>query len=227
MIRRFIVLLLVGLTGCTQASTETTFAEGLQALTRGNFAEAYCRWKPLADYGHAESQYNLGWLYANGNGMHVNILEAHRWWRAAANQNHADAQFSIGLSYTNGEGVEQDIQEATNWFLLAARQGHQDAQEILLRLSSDPRFDLISANPTLVKEPWFGKDGIILTEVANIRVAANTKAKIAARLPKDTQVRVVGQVGDWLRIILPESENNETAWVYRTLVKPIETLNNE
>lgn len=224
MIRRFIICLLLGLTSCTQASTETSFAEGMQALTRGNYAEAYCRWKPLAEYGHAESQYNLGWLYANGNGMHVNILEAHRWWRAAADQKHADAQFSIGISYMNGEGVEQDIQEATRWFVLAARQGDQDARDILLRLSGDPRFDLISATPSLIHEPWFGKDGIILTEVANIRAAANTKAKITAKLPKGTQVRVVGQVGDWLRIILPESSDKETAWVYRTLIEPLESL---
>lgn len=222
MIRSFIITLLLGLTGCTQASTESAFAEGMQAMAEGNYAEAYCRWKPLADYGHAESQYNLGWLYANGNGMHVSIHEAHRWWRAAADQGYADAQFSIGLSYTNGEGVEQDIQEATRWFLLAAQQGHEDARDILARLSADPRFDLISANPTLVHEPWFGKEGVVVTDVANVRYAASRKAKVAAKLPKGKQVRVVGRVGDWLRIILPDSDMQETAWVYRTLIKPID-----
>ena len=63
----------------------------MNALLEGNFAEAYCKWKPLAQRGYAEAQYNLGWLYANGNGLNVDLQLAHHWWAAAARQGHADA----------------------------------------------------------------------------------------------------------------------------------------
>ena len=45
-----------------------------------------------ADQGHAIAQYNLGWMYANGEGVPEDDAEAVRWYRLAADQGHADAQ---------------------------------------------------------------------------------------------------------------------------------------
>ena len=46
----------------------------------GDYAEAYCLWRPLAEQGYAEAQYHLGWLYANGNGLAVDIDRALGFW---------------------------------------------------------------------------------------------------------------------------------------------------
>ncbi len=228
MLRLVITALLISLTIGAQATTNTqTFTAGMQALKRGNYAEAYCHWKPLAEFGHAESQYHLGWLYANGNGMYIDIQQAHRWWRAAAMQNHTDAQFAIGLSYINGEGVKQDIPKASKWFLLAARQDHQDARDILMRFSSDPNFDVISANPALIHETWFGQQGIIVAKVANVRRAASTKSEIVAQLPQNTRIKIIGQTGNWVRIVLAKAGSLHAAWVYKTLTKPVDNRTSE
>jgi TPR repeat protein len=75
----------------------------MQALQAGNYAEAYCLRRPLADQGLVDAQYHLGWPYANGNGLAVDIERALAFWGAAARQGHADAhEILLGL---NGEGA--------------------------------------------------------------------------------------------------------------------------
>ena len=66
--------------------------------------EAYRRWKPLAERGYAEAQYNIGWLYANGNGLAVDIGQALDWWMKAAAGTCTDAQFAVGSGHTTGDG---------------------------------------------------------------------------------------------------------------------------
>ena len=104
---------------------------GLKAAQAGDFQTALKEWKPLADQGHADAQYNLGLMYANGYGVVEDDAEAVRWLRLAADQGHAYAQYNLGLKYANGEGVVEDDAEAVRWYRLAADQGHAGAQVFL------------------------------------------------------------------------------------------------
>ena len=47
----------------------------------------------------AGAQFNLGVMYANGEGVLKDEAEAVRWYRLAAEQGHAAAQFNLGNSY--------------------------------------------------------------------------------------------------------------------------------
>jgi len=87
--------------------------------------------RPLAEQGYAVGQYNLGILYANGQGVPQNHVEAAKWYRLAADQGHAAAQYNLGASYANGQGVPQDHVEAAKWYRLAADQGYAAAQNNL------------------------------------------------------------------------------------------------
>ena len=104
---------------------------GLKAFQAGDFQTALKEWKPLADQGHAYAQNNLGWMYADGEGVPEDDAEAVRWYRLAADQGHADAQNSLGLMYADGEGVVEDDAGAVRWYRLAADQGFADAQNNL------------------------------------------------------------------------------------------------
>ena len=84
--------------------------------------------RALAEQGNAVAQYNLGFRYANGDGVPQDNAEAERWYRLAAYQGHADAQYSLGLMYQLGYGVPEEDAEAERWYRLAADQGHADAQ---------------------------------------------------------------------------------------------------
>jgi len=87
--------------------------------------------KVLAEKGNARAQYNLGAMYARGEGIPEDNKEAVHWWRKAAKQGDARAQFNLGVRYTYGKGVERDAKEALRWYRKAAMQGHADAQNNL------------------------------------------------------------------------------------------------
>lgn len=219
---RFVLVLLALFFSSMPAAAPANFEQGMNAMLEGNYAEAYCRWKPLAERGNADAQYNLGWLYANGNGMNVDPVKAVGWWNAAAEQGHADAEFALGLTYTTGEGIRKDLGKAVFWFLRAAKRGHRDARELLSRLSLDPGIDLVDLQPQLLRESWFGWVGAVKGDRINIRAKPSTKGKIVHKGGQGETVRVVGRRGDWLQIVLAtESSDSTLAWVYHSLIVPV------
>ena len=90
----------------------------------GKFQE----YKAKAELGDAEAQFNLGFCYANGQGVRKDKEEAVKWFRRAAEQNYAPAQSNLGYCYDNGRGVVKDYVEAVKWYRKAAEQGHTEAQ---------------------------------------------------------------------------------------------------
>ena len=54
------------------------------------------KWYRLAaKQGNTEAQFNLGDMYARGDGVSEDKTEAMKWLRFAAEQGHAEAQFSL------------------------------------------------------------------------------------------------------------------------------------
>ena len=100
---------------------------GALMLAQGDFEAV----REAAEQGDATAQFNLGVMYAKGEGVPRDDTEAVRWYRQAAEQDHADAQFVLGLMYTNGLGVLKDDTEAVRWYRGAAVQDHADAQLFL------------------------------------------------------------------------------------------------
>ncbi len=94
--------------------------EGVAAAKRGDYATALREWRPLAEQGMAEAQYNLGLMYNNGHGVPKNYAEAVKWFRKAAEQGDAYAQVNLGAMYYKGRGVPQVYVQAHMWFNLAA-----------------------------------------------------------------------------------------------------------
>ncbi len=71
--------------------------------------------------GLAIAQFNLGCLYATGEGRRD--ADAARWLRKAAEQGVIDAQNALGLMHAAGRGVPRDDAEAQKWFI-KAEDGH-------------------------------------------------------------------------------------------------------
>jgi len=105
------------------------FSKGLNAAKRGDYAAALKEWRPLAEQGDASAQFNLGLMYAEGQGVPQDHAEAVKWYRRAAEQGHAGAQNNLGGMYAEGKGVLQDHAEAVKWFRRAAEQGFSPRPE--------------------------------------------------------------------------------------------------
>ena len=82
--------------------------------------ETIAELRARAEQGDAVAQYNLGVIYATGEGVPQDDAEAVRWYRLAAEQGYALAQGALGAMYMNGQGVPQDHETAHVWLNLAA-----------------------------------------------------------------------------------------------------------
>ncbi|MBU0992502.1 MAG: SEL1-like repeat protein [Proteobacteria bacterium] len=85
----------------------------------------YCR---AAEQDLPEAQYNLGYLYLEGQGMAKDVESGIRWIKKAANQGFTMAQYELGAFYQAGLFVKQDFQSAFDWFKKAAEKDSIEAQ---------------------------------------------------------------------------------------------------
>jgi S1-C subfamily serine protease len=127
------ILLTVGLVAPAWAD----FQAGLDAYRQGDFATTLREWKPLAEAGKARAQFNLGILYAKGQGVPEDPAEALKWYRKAADQGYARAQYVVGSYYERGRGVVPHIGEAYRWYEKAAAQDIRQAKEAVARIERD------------------------------------------------------------------------------------------
>ena len=101
--------------------------EGFDAWYRGDYARAVTEWRPAANAGDADAQFNLGQAYTLGRGVPVDIALAEGWFRKAALQGHLQAQAKYGLVLFD-EGKRA---EAAPWLDKAVHFGEPRAQLVL------------------------------------------------------------------------------------------------
>ena len=198
---------------------DETLENGLEAAQRGDYAEAYWLWRPLADAGIARAQHQIGWLYANGNGLRVNLEAAIDWWTRAARSGHADSAFAIGMAYLNGEPgeLEQDFAKASEWLVRSADEGSADAPEIVTRLVSARTDSLLGAHPGLLERQWLGTPVVVAEDKAELRATPNPEAKVLASVASGAVLRQVATDAGWSRVVLPDQSG--LAWVPSSAVR--------
>lgn len=100
---------------------------GVDAWQAGNYAAAVKEWRPLADKGEKDAQFNLGQAYKIGRGVPMDLRIAQTWYEKAAQQGHSQAQANLGLIlFQNG-----DRAKAMPWIRKAAEGGDPRAQYVL------------------------------------------------------------------------------------------------
>ena len=102
--------------------------QGLAAFNTGDYATAVVKFGQAAEKGYADSQYRLGHMYYNGEGVTKNDTWAAHWFTQAAEQGYAAAQLYLGDMYSKGAGVARNDTTAVEWYTRAAKQGHPTAQ---------------------------------------------------------------------------------------------------
>ena len=104
------------------------FQAGVAAAQAGDYGRALAEWKPLAEAGKRDAQFNLGLLYENGLGVPKDAAAAARWYLRAAEQDDREAQAYLAEMYANGLGIPRDDAEALRWYKRAGELGHPAAQ---------------------------------------------------------------------------------------------------
>lgn len=116
---------LITLAGATAASAQDV-QTGIAAWQAGDYARAVAQWRPLADAGNADAQFNLGQAYRLGRGVAQDLALAEQWFERAARQRHDQAGSALGLLlFQNGRA-----REAMPWIQAAAVRGDPRAQYV-------------------------------------------------------------------------------------------------
>ena len=96
---------------------------GIDAWQRADYPAAVSIWRPLAEGGDADAQFNLGQAYRLGRGVPLDLAAAKIWFERAARSGHLDAQTTLGLlTFQNGDRVA-----GLKWLKQAADQGEPRA----------------------------------------------------------------------------------------------------
>lgn len=210
------------LSACDQIppDSDQRIAAGLDAVHAGNHGEAYWHWRNLADAGMAEAQFQLGWLYANGNGLRVNPVTAIQWWEKAAASGHREAEFAIAMAYLNGEPrlLKPDFTKSMQWLISAADHGSDDAKELARRLLRTRSQDILKLQPGVLARSWLGERSRITGGEAIMRESPSKKAAQAGRIANDSAVTVVDVQGDWRLVVRPDQTG--LAWVAGKALEP-------
>ncbi|WP_395611819.1 SPOR domain-containing protein [Allosphingosinicella sp.] len=100
---------------------------GIDAWAAQDYDQAVQIWRPLADRGDPDAQYNLAQAYFLGRGVPQNMVLAEQWYERAARQGHPEATANYGLLlFQNGRR-----QEAIPYVTRAADAGDPRAQYVL------------------------------------------------------------------------------------------------
>lgn len=127
---------------------------GIDAWQKGDFSSAVAIWRPLAERGSADAQFNLGQAYRLGKGVPINLSQSQNWLERAADQGHVDAETTLGLMlFQNG-----DKDSGLKWLKMAADQ-------------DDPRAQLVYGTAL------FNGDGITQNPVLGYALVARSAAQ--------------------------------------------------
>jgi TPR repeat protein len=99
-----------------RADDKADCIDNYETLIKADPTKVVAACNTLAALGDVRAQNNLGWLFANGQGVQRDYPKAPHWFRMAADQGLAEAQISVGWMYGTGIGVPKDYVEAVNWY---------------------------------------------------------------------------------------------------------------
>jgi TPR repeat protein len=111
-----------------QFSLGVKFAQGGAAQDYAQAAQWYLK---AADQSHSLAQFNLGIMYASGQGVPRDEAKSKVWMQKAADQGDAGAQYNIGMKHHRAsldglpEGAPESRIQAYKWLQLAAAQGYR------------------------------------------------------------------------------------------------------
>ena len=109
-------------------------ASSSECLSRsaGDDESAFEKSLALAELGDPQAQLDVGYRYANGNGVNKDAVKALKWYLKAAEQGQPRAQYLLALMYDTGLGpVEKNKASSLSWLRKSADQGYAKAQFLL------------------------------------------------------------------------------------------------
>ena len=108
--------------------TGASYEKGLKMVREAKYQAAMAEFLPLAQAGHAPSQFSVGLMYHLGRGVPKSLKTAYEWYKKAVLQEHVPSLNNVGMMYLNGEFVARNRDVAFELFKKASAQ-HAQAKD--------------------------------------------------------------------------------------------------
>ena len=132
--------------------------------------------------GEPIAQYNLGVLYAVGDGVARDYASAASWFRMAAEGGQPAAQFNLAVMYERGLGLPADTEAAFAWYRRAAERSYPAAEYNLALAYAEGR----GTRPDpLAAARWYHDAAVqgVVPAMVNVAVLYETGEGVARSLP--------------------------------------------
>ena len=143
-----LILLFLLITKLSFADFET----GLKAFNNGEYKAALNDWKPLAEEGVSNAQYNVGLMYHNGLGVTQDYNEAFKWLLMSSEQGNLNSIRLLSTMYVLGNGIQKDYLKSYMWAKIGADNDDQNSKLILDGLIKEMSNSELDKANALVKE---------------------------------------------------------------------------
>jgi TPR repeat protein len=98
----------------------SSLQNGVDAYTSGNYLEAVIEFRPLAETGDPQAQFNMGVLAFKGHGLPQDLVESYAWLTASGRQG-----FAFACRYRERVGAQLSPEQ----LLLARKRAHQRLEQ--------------------------------------------------------------------------------------------------
>jgi len=111
--------------------------DGVNAWSKGNYAQAHELLSPLSAQGSEVAQYIIGLMYFRGKVVKKDYKKSIKFLNLSAEQGYMRAQHKLGNIYTGNLLGKPDYRKASEWFRLASKQGYAPSQYFLATFYED------------------------------------------------------------------------------------------
>ncbi len=109
----------------------THYEEAITAAENSDYEAAFQSCIQTLEPKDAETQYNWGTFYYNGNGVKQDYEKAFKWFKLAADQNYERGIAALGSMYLTGTYVERNVIKAEEYLDIAASRGDEQSAYLL------------------------------------------------------------------------------------------------
>ncbi|HEC1780509.1 TPA: sel1 repeat family protein [Campylobacter lari] len=97
-------------------SQEDLVEKGIKAYENGDYVKAEKYLRKACDLNSGNGCTNLGFMYANGQGVKKDNFKAAELYQKACDLNNGNGCFNLGAIYALGKGVRKDTSKALEYF---------------------------------------------------------------------------------------------------------------
>ena len=176
--RRLVIAAAV-LLGTSAPLSAQSVTAGITAWQHSDYEGAVRIWRPLAEKGDPDAQFNLAQAYRLGRGVPINLAMAQTWLKRAALQGHVDAETTLGLL------MFQNNNRSLGIYWLKAAAAKNDPRALLVYGTALFNGDGVKADPAL------GYSYVKRAAAQGLAPAKDTLAQIEASMTPDELSKVV------------------------------------